>query len=348
MRKYLLFLWVIIGQICIGAEEPLVSEIERHLSVLRAFSVERRIDSLAIEEASEKATKKSTNPVIVGAFWGIQRGIEKLMDEEHSFEAFMGVVHTIKAFDEETRSVEFWKLAKHVYMTTEIEPKPYAGENHWQLWFRMHEGPSFRGTREDILGCLLYPVRHTFTHCMNEWQLNPFVFYLQAHSASYGNAYARVHTIAYLKIFADDEDCTETKILASKLLAVTSPFNSSFNIDSDMNKLLWAAFAGGMEMYQCVYKPRETDELIWPQATEVLQQIRIKTGEVLYFLAECLNRIDQKVRAIELWRQSADSGFGESLSILRKERLVITRSNFLENTTEMKYTAYEEVFGIEV
>ncbi len=348
MRKYLLFFLIAIGQLSIAAEEPLVSEIERHLSVLRTFPVEREIESLTIEEASEKATKESTDPAMIGAFWGIQRGIEKLMEEEHSFETFTGVVRTIKAFGEEMSPVDFWKLAKHIYMTTEITPKPYEGENHWQSWFRMHEGPSFTGTREDILGCLLYPVRYTFTHYMNEWQLNPFVFYLQAHSASYGNAYARVKTTAYLKIFADNEDCMETKILQSKLLAVTSPFNSSFNIDSDMNKLLWAAFANSMEMYQCAYTPRETDELIWPQATEVLQQIKIKTGEVLYFLAECLNHIGQREKAIEFWEESGRSGFRESLSILRKERLVTTRSNFLESTTEMMYTAYEEVFGVEV
>ncbi|MBM3611006.1 MAG: hypothetical protein FJX18_05750 [Alphaproteobacteria bacterium] len=132
----------------------------------------------------------------------------------------------------------------------------------------------------------------------------------------------------------------ETKILQSKLLAVTSPFNGSFNIDSDINKLLWAAFAGGIERYECVYKPRKTDGLIWPQATEVLEQIRIKTGEVLYFLAECLNRTNQKAKAIEFWEESVRLGFKQSE---RKEGPVE-----LVNDDNIEYATYKEVFGVEV
>jgi hypothetical protein len=341
MSKYIVFLWVIIGHIAIASEEnPLVEEIRGYLLTLKTISVEEDVGALSLKEASEKADKESTDPHIVKAFWDVQRGIERLMDEEHSFETFKGVVHAVKAFGDEPLSSEFWTLAKHIYTTTEITPKPYDGENHWQSWFKMHNGPSFKGTRDDILGCLLYPVRYTFTHYINKWRLNPFVFYLQAHSASYGNPYARVKTIDYLKTFADNENCTETKILESGLLAITSPFNSSFDIDSDMNKLLWAAFAGGMEMYQCVYKPRETEELVWPQAAEILQQTRIQNGEVLYFLARCFSHMDQKEKAIELRKQSAILGFKES----EGKHILLE----LVNDADIEYATYKEVFGVEI
>ena len=351
-----------------------VDEFNGHLDSLRVYATASAMASLRMGEEDEKLSSLSVTheskiePIaeapdrIEETLWHVQRGIEKLLEENHPFETFKAVVHSLKRFGDEIENPDFWAMAGQVYLETEIDlrVRGYEGENHWQTWFRMH----FSGTKtpivpgkEDVLGCLLYPVRHTTMHCKDVWKCNPLVFYQQSHSANYGNSYARIKVVDFLKARrVDDEEEGIDVLNTSSSMALRSPFNESFVADSDMNKLLWASFADNHFKYGLYFIPADQVVSTWQREASVLRNIKHPTGESLFYLAQCLLNINNESDAISLFIESASRGFEESKVYLSSlshgsgSFFTIPETKFFELSLEKEviYSVYKDIFGLKI
>jgi len=356
-----------------------VDEFNGHLDSLRIYATASAMASLRMGEEDEKLSSLSVTheskiepiskasadaaDMIKGTLWQVQRGIEKLLEENHPFETFKAVVHSLKRFGDEIENPDFWAMAGQIYLETEIDlsVKGYEGENHWKTWFRIH----FSGTKtpivpgkEDVLGCLLYPVRFTVYHCRDNWKCNTLLFYLQANSASYGNAYARLGVIDFLKRRAgDDEEEFGSDILnTSTSPAIVSPFDKAFVREkNDMNRFLWAAFADNHFKRGYHYVPDDKVSDCLGEDIKVLQQMTINTPESEYRLGIKLLGIDDLVGAELALRRSMERGFLDAHRVLyarfdreKYKGFVEEKIYYLVDSETILIDTYKEVFGIEI
>ena len=320
------------------ASHPFVDEFNGHLDSLRVYATASAMASLRMGEEDEKLSSLSVTheskiePIAKSSaeapdrieenLWHVQRGIEKLLEENHPFETFKAVVHSLKRFGDEIENPGFWAMAGQVYLETEIDlrVKGYEGENHWQTWFRIH----FSGAevflsprKEDVLGCLLYPVRHTTMHCMDVWKYNPFVFYLQAHSANYGNVYAimRAQEFIQRRKSTDKEAGIHMRGIDSILLK--DPFSVWFNKNAnDVSRLLWIRYAGNYLKHGSLYLTREEmPESLKKEAT-ILEEIKNPTAEVEYYLGLKLLDAGDEDKAEVFLKRAMERGFIDAHEIL--------------------------------
>jgi hypothetical protein len=292
---------------------------------------------------------------VIRALWGIQRVVERLLEERHNFKTFKEVARSLKRFGDEISTPTFWEGMGRVYLNTSFVD--YSGENHWQAWVRSYKG-SFTIWKVDVLGWLLYPVRYTAMRCKDDWKYNPFVFYLQAHAATYGNSYARMEVICFLKGRSGDDRENGIDILnTSTSIAIRSPFNKDFvREQSDMNRLLWAAFADNHFKHGYYYVPREKLKEIFEVEEQVLSSIEIPTAESQYYLGLALLNSGKKDGAEKVLKISMERGCADAHRILstrfsEQGFSIFTRektSSSSIDTESIIMDTYREIFNIEI
>ena len=343
--KFLLLLLSVFSSsrgICSGR---LLLEFEGHLSVLRIpsvimavrshVSIEPRLENLTLGEERKKAEDED---LAEGkrALWGIQRGIEQLLDDSADSTTVSSVVNALERFGQEIDDSEFWKGASKVYS----ENFPDASK-HWQEWFKSHipdyyynstdsyvldekiekeKGAEacFQFSKKDILGCLLYPVKYTFVHNSDDWECNKFVLYLQGRSALQGDLYARAR-IQSLRKGESDEYAQEKFSITAEDLSRLKPIPDDFYRDeSGLTRLVWVVFGGNETKHGKTYIPRKEVRSALEMEKDVLMSIRErKTAESNYFLAVTLLNLGKKEEARTVLSLSATEGFGNAIRLLK-------------------------------